>query len=358
MESFPGSGREREAFLRWRIGKQMPLVPDDARIDYAASAGRGARKVIAAMARRAVVAEYEALFEKAGLKPELVTVPSLTLVNLVLRNGPANGLLLNLEDEILTLVAVTEAGWALYRLKDVGAPGGPEAEERFETVVREAENTIRFLADKEKERVERLWVRAAAAAERPGLVERLGRRIGLPLEGLDYPAPEGWTEAQKALLALRLDGGDWAAAERAGRAALRLAPADPEVVRKRLAQEGVVLVEDALEDRQRAPVADLPEGVGGVQPARLVLVPPLRDPHQGIGGTRVAQLAERHDQISLARVGVLDAREFRQQRQDGGRVAARADRPQGRRAHHRVVGVHERQEERAQPLGTDGGEVG
>lgn len=201
VESFPGSGREREAFLRWRIGKQMPLVPEDARIDYAASPGRGARKVIAAMARRAVVAEYEALFEKAGLKPDLVTVPSLTLVNLVLRNGPANGLLLNLEDEILTLLAVTEAGWALYRQKGVGAAGGPEAEERFETVVREAENTIRFLADKEKERVERLWVRTAAAAERPGLVERLGRRIGLPLEGLDYPAPEGWTEAQKALLA-------------------------------------------------------------------------------------------------------------------------------------------------------------
>jgi len=201
VESFPGSGREREAFLRWRIGKQMPLVPDDARIDYAAGAGRGARKVIAAMARRAVVAEYEALFEKAGLKPELVTVPSLTLVNLVLRNGPVNGLLLNLEDEILTLLAVTEAGWALYRQKGVGAAGGPEAEERFETVVREAENTIRFLADKERERVERLWVRTAAAAERPGLVERLGRRIGLPLEGLDYAAPEGWTEAQKALLA-------------------------------------------------------------------------------------------------------------------------------------------------------------
>ncbi len=201
VESFPGSGREREAFLRWRIGKQMPLVPEDARIDYAASPGRGARKVIAAMARRAVVAEYEALFEKAGLKPDLVTVPSLTLVNLVLRNGPANGLLLNLEDEILTLLAVTEAGWALYRQKGVGAAGGPEAEERFETVVREAENTIRFLADKEKERIERLWVRTAAAAERPGLVERLGRRIGLPLEGLDYPAPEGWTEAQQALLA-------------------------------------------------------------------------------------------------------------------------------------------------------------
>jgi hypothetical protein len=201
VESFPGSGREREAFIRWRIGKQMPLIPEDARIDHAVSPGRGARKVIAAMARRAVIGEYEALFEKAGLRPDLVTVPSLTLVNLVLRDGPTNGILLNLEEDVLTLLAVTEAGWALYRQKGVGIAGDPGADERFETVVREAENTIRFLADKEKERVERLWVRAAAAAELPGLIGRLGQRIGLPLEAVDYRAPEGWTEAQKTLLA-------------------------------------------------------------------------------------------------------------------------------------------------------------
>ena len=201
VESFPGSGRERDAFIRWRIGKQMPLIPDDARIDYAMGPGRGARKVIVAMARQSIVREYEALFEKAGLKPDLVTVPSLTLVNLAVRNGPMNGILLNLEDETLTLLAVMASGWTLYRQKGVGAPGGPEADERAENIVREAENTIRFLEDKEKERVERLWVRTAVAAERPGLIGRLKQRINLPLEAVDYEAPEAWTEAQKVLIA-------------------------------------------------------------------------------------------------------------------------------------------------------------
>jgi hypothetical protein len=201
VESFPGSGRERDAFIRWRIGKQMPLIPDDARIDYAMGPGRGARKVIVAMARQSIVREYEALFEKAGLKPDLVTVPSLTLVNLAVRNGPMNGILLNLEDETLTLLAVMSSGWTLYRQKGVGAPGGPEADERAENIVREAENTIRFLEDKEKERVERLWVRTAVAAERPGLIGRLRQRINLPLEAVDYEAPEAWTEAQKTIIA-------------------------------------------------------------------------------------------------------------------------------------------------------------
>lgn len=201
VESFPGSGRERDAFIRWRIGKQMPLIPDDARIDYAMGPGRGARKVIVAMARQSIVREYEALFEKAGLKPDLVTVPSLTLVNLAVRNGPMNGILLNLEDETLTLLAVMASGWTLYRQKGVGAPGGPEADERAENIVREAENTIRFLEDKEKERVERLWVRTAVAAERPGLIGRLRQRINLPLEAVDYEAPGAWTEAQKTIIA-------------------------------------------------------------------------------------------------------------------------------------------------------------
>jgi hypothetical protein len=201
VDSFPGSGKERDTFIRWRIGKQMPLIPEDARIDYAATPGRGARKVIVAMARQMIVREYEYLFEKAGLKPVLVTIPTLTLVNLVGRAGAGNGILLNLEDETLTLLALLDSGWELYRQKSVGAAGGPEAEQRADNIVREAENTIRFLEDKGKKRIERLWVRTAAANERPELVSRLKERIDLPLEPVDYEAPEVWSEAQKALLA-------------------------------------------------------------------------------------------------------------------------------------------------------------
>ena len=200
VDSFPGSGKEREAFIRWRIGKQMPLIPEDARIDYAVTPGRGARKIIVAMARQVVVWEYEALFEKAGLKPVLVTAPSLALVNLVPPDGRTNGVLINIEDETLTVLALADPGWSLYRLKDIGAPGAA-AGEREENIVREAENTIRFLEDRDRTRVERLWLRCAAAAEQPEIRARLGERIALPIEPVDYHAPEVWTEAHKAVLA-------------------------------------------------------------------------------------------------------------------------------------------------------------
>ena len=200
VDSFPGSGKEREAFIRWRIGKQMPLIPEDARIDYAVTPGRGARKIIVAMARQVVIWEYEALFEKAGLKPVLVTAPSLALVNLVPPDGRKNGVLINIEEETLTVLALADPGWSLYRLKDIGAPGAA-AGEREENIVREAENTIRFLEDRDRTRVERLWLRCAAAVEQPEIRARLGERIALPIEPIDYHAPEVWTDAHKAVLA-------------------------------------------------------------------------------------------------------------------------------------------------------------
>jgi len=201
VDSFPGSGKERDTFIRWRIGKQMPLLPEDARIDYAVAPARGPKKVIVAMARQVVVWEYEALFEKAGLKPVLVTVPSLTLVNLVRRAGSASGILLNLEDETLTLLAIADSGWTLYRQKDVGAPGGAGLDERTENIIREAENTIRFLEDRDKARIEKLWLRCAATAEWPTILIRLKERIALPIQSFEYEAPQVWTEAHKAVLA-------------------------------------------------------------------------------------------------------------------------------------------------------------
>lgn len=201
VDDFPKTGREREAFLRWRIAKQMPLIPEDARIDYAAPPGRGPRRVIAAMARQVVVWEYEALFEKAGLKPVQVGVASLALANLVRRDGRTNDLLLNLEDETLTLLALTDAGWTLYRQKDVGPAAGTGAEERAENIVREAENTVRFLEDKERIRTGRLWLRSAADSEVPEIARRLKERLGIPVKTVDYEAPKVWTEAHKAVLA-------------------------------------------------------------------------------------------------------------------------------------------------------------
>ncbi len=200
VDSFPASGKERDTFIRWRIGKQMPLIPEDARIDYAVTPGKGLRKVIVAMARQVVVWEYEALFEKAGLKPVVVASPSLALINLVPRDGQGTSVLLNIEDVTMTVLAMTGPGWSLYRQKDIGRPGGA-VDDRGETIVREAENTIRFLEDRDETRVEKLWLRCAVLDELDAVAAGLRERIRVPIAPLDYRAPEAWTDAHKALLA-------------------------------------------------------------------------------------------------------------------------------------------------------------
>ncbi|HDT14306.1 MAG TPA: hypothetical protein ENO03_08130 [Candidatus Aminicenantes bacterium] len=201
VDAFPASGKERDAFIRWRVAKLMPYIPEDVRIDYAATPGKGARRVIVAMARQVVVWEYEALFEKAGLKPVVVTAPSLALVNLVRRDGRGAGVLLNVEDETLTVLALAAPGWSLYRQKAVGPFGGPGAGERGDTIVRETENTVRFLEDRDKAGIEGLWLRCAAAEEFAEIKRRLETRIALPVEAVTYDSPEAWTEAHKAVLA-------------------------------------------------------------------------------------------------------------------------------------------------------------
>jgi len=201
VETFPGSGKERDAFIRWRIGKQMPLIPEDARIDYAVTPGRAARKVIVAMARQVVVWEYEALFEKAGLKPVLVSAPSLALINLVRGTRRKNGVLLNIEEDSLTVLALADPGWSLYRQKAIDLPGGAADDERADNIVREAENTIRFLEDRDQTRIESLWLRCADATETPEIFGQLQERIDLPIDPVDYRAPDAWTDANKAILA-------------------------------------------------------------------------------------------------------------------------------------------------------------
>ena len=154
------------------------------------------------MARQVVVWEYEALFEKAGLKPVLVTAPSLALVNLVRRDGRTNGVLLNLEDDDADapgpgrsrLVPLPTEGHRRFR-------AGPPPTSAATTSSGRPRTRSASSRTGTRRRIERLWLRCAAAAELPEIMGRLKERIALPIEPVDYQAPEVWTDAHKAILA-------------------------------------------------------------------------------------------------------------------------------------------------------------
>lgn len=198
VESLPAVPKDREAFIRWRMGKLMPLLPEDLRLAYDVPPGFHSGRIIIAAAREAVVGEYEDLFESAGLRAGAVSVPTLSLANL--RGGPGeNGILLNAEADRLIFLAVMDSEWTLYRQKGVGAD--LEAGRRADTIVQELENTVHFLEDKEGKKVERVWLHADVGEEAAGIASRVKDALPLPVEIVDYEAPGDWSDREKAALA-------------------------------------------------------------------------------------------------------------------------------------------------------------
>lgn len=203
VESVPKTQKEREAFIRWRIARQMPNIPEDARIDYAISPGRGPRRIIVSMARAAVIREYESLFEKRGLRVGAVTIPTLSLAHFAAAGGALGGLLLNLEEDSLSLLAFAGPEWLLYRQKGLGPGGGPARshETKAAQIATEIGNTVRFLEDKEKKKVEKVWVRTGILDGGPEFLAQMAAEVALPLVPVEYQAPNTWSAGEKALLA-------------------------------------------------------------------------------------------------------------------------------------------------------------
>ncbi len=198
-ESVPGDEAERDAFIRWRVGKQMPLLPEDLRMAYAMSSGSPVRKVIVATARDTVIREYEDIFKSAGMAVGTVTVPSLSLVNLIGGAAGQNGVLLNIEPDYLSFLAIMESEWTLYRQKGVSPDLAAGA--KADLVVQEVENTVHFLEDKERKKVERIWVRSGAGEDGPGILSRLKSSLPLAAAMVDYAAPDEWNAQEKTALA-------------------------------------------------------------------------------------------------------------------------------------------------------------
>lgn len=187
FESLPASRKEQEQLIRFRVKKQVPLLPEDSVLTFARGFSAGSVKVLAAVARRSMIDEVEKFFERFGLRVRAIGIPSLALNNLVDKEKAENFLLVNIEDDSLSLVATINSEMSLYRLKSfIPEPQTSLASaQRIETVVREVENTLRFIEDKERKKLQRLWLRLGLLQDGEDISSRLKERPGLPLMGIE-----------------------------------------------------------------------------------------------------------------------------------------------------------------------------
>jgi Tfp pilus assembly PilM family ATPase len=86
LASVPPGARDREQLIRWHVRKSAPFPLEEAQVAWSpgASLPEGGREFVVALARRAVVREYESLCEEAGAHAGWVDLAAFGLVNAVL----------------------------------------------------------------------------------------------------------------------------------------------------------------------------------------------------------------------------------------------------------------------------------
>ncbi len=192
FDSFPSSERERERLILWRVKKQMPVLPEDVRLSYEAKPSSPIR-VLAALARAPVIKEYESLLAGLGLEVGLLTVPTLSLLNLLDWEKEGDLLAVNIEDDSLSLAAVTGAELTLYRLKMFSLERGSirDPSLKVETAVKEIENTAHFIEDREKRQVRSLWFRSGLKEGRRDILEALRAELHFEVHPVEVPPSFG-----------------------------------------------------------------------------------------------------------------------------------------------------------------------
>lgn len=214
LDQLPARTEEREALIRWRVGQEQLVPLAEAKVVWQVlSHGRpakGPHTILAVVVQEAVLAQYEAVCESAGLIPLEVDIVSFRLFNLWASatgwSGASSGDLmwLNLADGGMTLFLFHDGRLAFLRSKLHGAPGSSEGasntepEEQNRKVIDECLASIQAC----RERHPRLALkRLAFAADDPDpeLPDMLAQELDLTVQPLNWSQIQraGWKPAGK-----------------------------------------------------------------------------------------------------------------------------------------------------------------
>lgn len=179
FDSLPSSPAEREEILRWRLAKLVPFKSADMRISYDVLKSNGRIKVLLALARTDVVREYESLFSRLGLKVRTIGVPVLNLVGLIRLEKSGHAMIVNIEEDYVSLLAILDGEVSLYRFKPFlqNSQNPMSPLQKADQVTNEIENTVHFIEDHEKKKVGLVWVRTALQRPDGGIVSLLKEKL-------------------------------------------------------------------------------------------------------------------------------------------------------------------------------------
>lgn len=179
LESASLAPAEQVKFIEWKLEHHLSHPVDRVRYSFQTFNSGKERKVLVVCIGEEVAAEYEAIFVENKLHPGKLTIPSLGVLNLVVRAGAEAGdfLLVDADLDYLSLVAVLDGAPYLYRQKQLW----PDNETNRTAILKEAENTVNFLEDKIHRKPSLVYVRSNL--EKPvWLTTEMEKLLGLRVE--------------------------------------------------------------------------------------------------------------------------------------------------------------------------------
>lgn len=201
FDKFPAQLKERDQIVKFRIKKQLPLLPDDARIAYSLIPTENKVRVLASVVRASVIKEYEDFFDQLKIKVRSIGIPFVGLVNLI-GNEEENVMLANIEEDAFSLVGITFSEISLYRQKSFVFESFDEKslKQKNDDIALEIENTLNFIEDKEKTKMSTLWVRTGLPGDGDGILSDLTEKLSIQVKGIDSCLPGKLVPNEKRLL--------------------------------------------------------------------------------------------------------------------------------------------------------------
>ena len=83
FDQFPSQASQAIPLVRWKLKKSVPFDIDASTVSYAARRTANEWEVLAVVSPAAIVSQYEALMQRAGLQPRFVTLSTLGSLGLV-----------------------------------------------------------------------------------------------------------------------------------------------------------------------------------------------------------------------------------------------------------------------------------
>lgn len=175
VEQMPSKAEEIVTMVRFRLRKAVPFDVDDACVSYRVQG----RDVLAAMAPRAVVRQFESMVEDSGYNPGLVTLSTLAGLNLVVPGAQADSgaMLIRGSGGQITIAIHSPGRLHMMRVSEWGDP---------QELVQDVYSSAIFYQDHAHGRVERIY-ECGLGADKEALLARVESDLGVAPKPLVVP---------------------------------------------------------------------------------------------------------------------------------------------------------------------------